>query len=198
MQGFDYVRKHELILSTMALDMFAVLFGGAVSILPAFVSDVLHAGPEVLGILRAAPAAGSVLMGIYLAKHPLLNDSGKYLLLSVAGFGISIIGFGLSTHLWVCAFFLFASGCCDSVSVVIRSSIVQLTTPDNMRGRISAINGIFIGSSNELGALESGIAASLLGLVPSIIFGGVATLAVVLITYKLAPNLHKFHIRDIT
>ena len=198
MQGFDYVRKHELILSTMALDMFAVLFGGAVSILPAFVSDVLHAGPEVLGILRAAPAAGSVLMGIYLAKHPILNDSGKYLLLSVAGFGISIIGFGLSTHLWVCAFFLFASGCCDSVSVVIRSSIVQLTTPDNMRGRISAINGIFIGSSNELGALESGIAASLLGLVPSIIFGGVATLAVVLITYKLAPNLHKFHIRDIT
>ena len=198
MQGFDYVRKHELILSTMALDMFAVLFGGAVSILPAFVSDVLHAGPEVLGILRAAPAAGSVLMGIYLAKHPILNDSGKYLLLSVAGFGISIIGFGLSTHLWVCAFFLFASGCCDSVSVVIRSSIMQLTTPDNMRGRISAINGIFIGSSNELGALESGIAASLLGLVPSIIFGGVATLAVVLITYKLAPNLHKFHIRDIT
>lgn len=198
MQGFDYVRKHELILSTMALDMFAVLFGGAVSILPAFVSDVLHAGPEVLGILRAAPAAGSVLMGIYLTKHPILNDSGKYLLLSVAGFGISIIGFGLSTHLWVCAFFLFASGCCDSVSVVIRSSIVQLTTPDNMRGRISAINGIFIGSSNELGALESGIAASLLGLVPSIIFGGVATLAVVLITYKLAPNLHKFHIRDIT
>jgi len=198
MQGFDYVRKHELILSTMALDMFAVLFGGAVSILPAFVSDVLHAGPEVLGILRAAPAAGSVLMGIYLATRPILNDSGKYLLLSVAGFGISIIGFGLSTHLWVCAFFLFASGCCDSVSVVIRSSIVQLTTPDNMRGRISAINGIFIGSSNELGALESGIAASLLGLVPSIIFGGVATLAVVLITYKLAPNLHKFHIRDIT
>ena len=198
MQGFDYVRKHELILSTMALDMFAVLFGGAVSILPAFVSDVLHAGPEVLGILRAAPAAGSVLMGIFLATRPILNDSGKYLLLSVAGFGISIIGFGLSTHLWVCAFFLFASGCCDSVSVVIRSSIVQLTTPDNMRGRISAINGIFIGSSNELGALESGIAASLLGLVPSIIFGGVATLAVVLITYKLAPNLHKFHIRDIT
>jgi MFS family permease len=198
MQGFDYVRKHELILSTMALDMFAVLFGGAVSILPAFVSDVLHAGPEVLGILRAAPAAGSVLMGIYLASRPILNDSGKYLLLSVAGFGISIIGFGLSSHLWVCAFFLFASGCCDSISVVIRSSIVQLTTPDNMRGRISAINGIFIGSSNELGALESGIAASLLGLVPSIIFGGVATLAVALITYQLAPNLYKFHIRDIT
>jgi MFS family permease len=198
MQGFDYVRKHELILSTMALDMFAVLFGGAVSILPAFVSDVLHAGPETLGILRAAPAAGSVITGILLATRPILNDSGKYLLLSVAGFGLSIIGFGLSTNLWICAFFLFASGCCDSVSVVVRSSIVQLTTPDNMRGRISAINGIFIGSSNELGALESGIAASLMGLVPSIIFGGFATLGVVLITYKLAPHLYKFHIRDIT
>ena len=198
MVGFDYVRKHELILSTMALDMFAVLFGGAVSILPAFVSEVLHAGPEILGILRAAPAAGSVITGVFLATRPILNDSGKYLLLAVAGFGISIIGFGLSTHLWVCAFFLFASGCCDSVSVVVRSSIVQLTTPDHMRGRISAINGIFIGSSNELGALESGIAASLMGLVPSIIFGGLATIGVVLITYKLAPHLYKFHIKDIT
>ena len=198
MQGFNYVKKHELILSTMALDMFAVLFGGAVSILPAFVSEVLHAGPEVLGILRAAPAAGSVLTGIFLASRPILNDSGKYLLLSVAGFGLSIIGFGLSTQLWICAFFLFASGCFDSVSVVVRSSIVQLTTPDHMRGRISAINGIFIGSSNELGALESGIAASLMGLVPSIVFGGIATVGIVLITHKLAPHLYKFHIRDIT
>jgi len=176
MEGFDYVKKHDLILSTMALDMFAVLFGGAVSILPAFVSEVLHAGPEVLGILRAAPAAGSVLMGLYLASHPILSDSGKYLLLSVAGFGLAIVGFGLSTNLWICAFFLFISGCCDSISVVVRSSIVQLTTPNHMRGRISAINGIFIGSSNELGALESGIAASLMGLVPSIIFGGIATI----------------------
>jgi MFS family permease len=198
MQGFNYVRKSELILSTMALDMFAVLFGGAVSILPAFVSEVLHAGPEVLGILRAAPAAGSVLMGLYLASHPILNDSGKYLLLSVAGFGLAIVGFGLSTNLWICAFFLFISGCCDSISVVVRSSIVQLTTPNHMRGRVSAINGIFIGSSNELGALESGIAASLMGLVPSIIFGGITTIGIVLITYKLAPHLRKFHIQDIT
>ncbi len=198
MEGFDYVKKHDLILSTMALDMFAVLFGGAVSILPAFVSEVLHAGPEVLGILRAAPAAGSVLTGLYLARHPILNDSGKYLLLSVAGFGLAIVGFGLSTNLWICAFFLFISGCCDSISVVVRSSIVQLTTPNHMRGRISAINGIFIGSSNELGALESGIAASLMGLVPSIIFGGIATIGIVLITCKLAPHLRKFHIQDIT
>lgn len=197
LEGFHFVRKHELILGIMALDMFAVLFGGAVSILPAFVKEVLNAGPETLGILRAAPAAGAVITGIYLAKRPILTDSGKHLLLSVAGFGIAIIGFGISSHLWICAFFLFASGCCDSISVVIRSSIMQLTTPDHMRGRISAINGIFIGSSNELGALESGIAASLLGLVPSIVFGGVATIAIVVITHRLAPHLSKLHLKDI-
>jgi MFS family permease len=198
LEGFDYVRKHELILGIMALDMFAVLFGGAVSILPAFVKEVLDAGPEALGILRAAPAAGAVLTGIYLAKRPLLTNSGRHLFLSVAGFGMAIIAFGLSTNMWVCALFLFISGCFDSISVVIRSSIMQLTTPDHMRGRISAINGIFIGSSNELGALESGIAASMLGLVPSIVFGGAATIAIVLITYKLAPHLSKLHLKDIS
>jgi hypothetical protein len=177
--------------------MFAVLFGGAVSILPAFVKEVLNAGPETLGILRAAPAAGAVLTGIYLARRPILTDSGKYLFLSVAGFGMSIIAFGISSNLWTCAFFLFISGCCDSISVVIRGSIMQLTTPDHMRGRISAINGIFIGSSNELGALESGIAASVMGLVPSIVFGGAATIMIVLITYRLAPHLRKLNIQDI-
>lgn len=195
--GFHYVRKHELLLGVMALDMFAVLFGGAVSILPAFVKEVLNAGPETLGILRAAPAAGAVITGIYLARRPLLQDSGKQLFLSVGGFGLAIIAFGLSSHLWVCALFLFISGCCDSISVVIRGSIMQLTTPDNMRGRVSAINGIFIGSSNELGALESGLAASMMGLVPSIIFGGVATLAVVAITYQLAPHLRKLNLKDL-
>ena len=198
LQGFHYVRKHELIIGIMALDMFAVLFGGAVSILPAFVKEVLNAGPETLGILRAAPAAGAVLTGIYLARRPILEDSGKYLFLSVGGFGLAIIAFGLSSNLWLCALFLFISGCCDSVSVVIRGSIMQLTTPDQMRGRISAINGIFIGSSNELGALESGIAASLMGLVPSIIFGGAATIVVVLLTYHLAPQLRKLNLKDLT
>ena len=198
LEGFDYVRKHELIIGIMALDMFAVLFGGAVSILPAFVKEVLNAGPETLGILRAAPAAGAVIIGIYLARRPLLQDSGRYLFLSVGGFGLAIIAFGLSNNLWLCALFLFISGCCDSVSVVIRGSIMQLTTPDHMRGRISAINGIFIGSSNELGALESGIAASLIGLVPSIIFGGAATIVVVLLTYQLAPQLRKLHLKDLT
>jgi MFS family permease len=198
LEGFHYVRKHDLIVSIMLLDMFAVLFGGAVSILPAFVKEVLNAGPETLGILRAAPAAGAVITGLYLARRPLLEDSGKYLLLSVGGFGVATIAFGLSNHLWLCALFLFISGCFDSISVVIRGSIMQLTTPDQMRGRISAINGIFIGSSNELGALESGIAASLMGLVPSIVFGGGATLLVVLLTYKLAPQLRKLNLKDLT
>ncbi|WP_062311020.1 MFS transporter [Polynucleobacter sinensis] len=197
LEGIHYVRKHELILGIMALDMFAVLFGGAVSILPAFVKEVLDAGPETLGILRAAPAAGAVITGIYLAQRPLLTDSGKHLFLSVGGFGLAIIAFGLSQNLWLCALFLFVSGCCDSISVVIRSSIMQLTTPDHMRGRVSAINGIFIGSSNELGALESGIAASLMGLIPSIVFGGAATIGVVLLTYKLAPHLRKLHLKDL-
>jgi MFS family permease len=165
--------------------------------LPAFVKEVLDAGPETLGILRAAPAAGAVITGIYLARRPLLQDSGKQLFLSVGGFGLAIIAFGLSSNLWVCALFLFISGCCDSISVVIRGSIMQLTTPDNMRGRVSAINGIFIGSSNELGALESGLAASMMGLVPSIIFGGVATLAVVAITYQLAPHLRQLNLKDL-
>ncbi len=198
LEGFHYVRRHELILGIMALDMFAVLFGGAVSILPAFVKEVLNAGPETLGILRAAPAAGAVITGIYLARHPILTNSGKHLLLSVAGFGLAIIAFGISNHLWLCALFLLISGCCDSISVVIRGSIMQLTTPDHMRGRISAINGIFIGSSNELGALESGIAASMMGLVPSIVFGGVATIAIVIITHHLAPHLAKLHLKDIS
>ncbi len=197
LEGFLYVKKHELILGIMALDMFAVLFGGAASILPAFVKEVLNAGPETLGILRAAPAAGAVITGIYLARRPILGDSGKQLFLSVGGFGLAIMAFGLSNHLWLCALFLFISGCCDSISVVIRGSIMQLTTPDHMRGRISAINGIFIGSSNELGALESGIAASMIGLVPSIIFGGAATIVVVLLTYQLAPHLRKLNLRDL-
>ena len=198
LEGFHYVKRHELILGIMALDMFAVFFGGAVSILPAFVKEVLHAGPEALGILRASPAVGAVISGILMARHPILNNSGRYLFFAVAGFGVSIIAFGLSNQLWVCGCFLFLSGCCDSVSVVVRSSIMQLTTPDNMRGRISSINGIFIGSSNELGALESGIAASMLGLVPSIVFGGAATIAVVLITYQLAPHLRKLHLKDLS
>jgi len=181
----------------MALDMFAVLFGGAVSMLPAYVSEILTGHPEALGLLRAAPAVGSTLVGLWLARRPLDEHAGRWLLAAVAGFGLSAIGFGLSTTFWTAALSLLFMGVCDGISVIIRSTIMQLLTPENMRGRVSAINGIFIGSSNEIGALESGIAASWLGLSASIVFGGVLTLLVVVASWLLAPKLRHLSMRDL-
>ena len=188
-EGLRFVFARQVILAALALDMFAVLFGGAVSMLPAFVDQILDGNPETLGLLRAAPAAGTALIGLWLARHPIDRHAGRYLLVSVGGFGVSIVAFGLSGGFWSAALWLMLSGACDGVSVVIRSTILQLTTPDQMRGRISAINGIFIGSSNEIGALESGLAASAMGLAPSIVFGGVMTLLVVACCHRMAPVL---------
>ncbi|MUV14292.1 MFS transporter [Noviluteimonas gilva] len=196
-EGLRFVFGHQILLGALALDMFAVLFGGAVALLPAFIKDVLHAGPEALGILRGAPAAGAVLVGLWMARKPLEKHAGRVLLLAVAGFGLCIIGFALSQHLWLSVALLFASGLCDGVSVVLRSTILQLATPDAMRGRVSAINGIFIGSSNELGAFESGLAAKFLGLVPSVIFGGCMTISIVGVTAKLAPKLRRLNLKDL-
>ena len=196
-EGLRFVYGNQLILSAQALDMFAVLFGGAVAMLPAFVQDVFHYGPEGLGILRAAPAIGAILTGIALARYPLNKHAGRLLLLSVAGFGLCIIAFALSTVFWFAAFLLVLSGIFDGVSVVMRSTIMQLATPDAMRGRVSAINGIFIGSSNELGAFESGVAARLMGLIPSVIFGGTMTLAVVAATGYFAPRLRKLDLQQL-
>ena len=196
-EGIRYVKNHNLILSAMSIDMLAVLFGGAVSMLPAFVKEVLHQGPETLGILRAAPAIGAIITGFYFARNPIWTNSGKYILVGVAGFGLSIIAFSLSTNVWLCAFFLFLTGAFDSLSVVVRVAIFQLTSPDHLRGRISSINGIFVGSSNELGALESGFAASLLGLVPSIAFGGFITLIVAFGFYQFCPPIRNLHVKDL-
>jgi MFS family permease len=196
-ESIQFVKNHKLLLSAMSVDMLAVLFGGAVSMLPAFVIEVLHEGPETLGLLRAAPAVGAILTGFYYAKNPILVNSGKYLMVGVAGFGIATIGFSLSTTVWMSALFLFLTGVFDALSVVVRVAIFQLTTPDHMRGRISSINGIFVGSANELGALESGVAASLLGLVPSIAFGGVVTVFVAMGFYQFATQLRDLHIKDI-
>jgi MFS family permease len=193
-EGLRFVANNQVMLGAQALDMFAVLFGGAVAMLPAFIHDVFHYGPEGLGILRAAPAIGAIATGLYLARHPLDKHAGRWLLAAVAGFGLCIIGFALSPNFWVAGAMLLLSGACDGVSVVLRSTIMQLMTPDTMRGRVAAINGIFIGSSNELGAFESGVAARLLGLVPSVIFGGMMTLGVVAATAKLAPKLRKLEL----
>ncbi len=196
-EGLRFVWKTQVLLGAQALDMFSVLFGGAVALLPAFITDILHAGPEALGLLRAAPAAGAVLVGIWLSHKPPERHAGRMLLLAVAGFGICIIGFALSRHLWLSAALLMLSGMFDGVSMVVRSTIMQLATPDHMRGRVASINGIFIGSSNELGAFESGVAARLLGLVPSVIFGGCMTLGVVATTARLAPKLRRLDLRQL-
>lgn len=196
-EGLRFVFRNQVVLGAQALDMFSVLFGGAVALLPMFIAEVLHAGPEALGILRGAPAAGAVLMGLWLARNPPQRNAGYLLLAAVAGFGLCIIGFALSRQLWLSVVMLMLSGVCDGISVVLRSTILQLTTPDHMRGRVSSINGIFIGSSNELGAFESGVAARLLGLVPSVIFGGCMTLLVVGATAKLAPKLRRLDLRDL-
>ncbi len=196
-EGLRFVFGNQLMLGAMSLDMFAVLFGGAVSMLPAFIHDVYHYGPQGLGILRAAPAVGAVVTGLVLARHPINLHAGRWLLGAVAGFGLCIIGFGLSSNFWVAGALLMASGMFDGVSVVMRTTIYQLVTPDAMRGRVSAINGVFIGSSNELGAFESGLAARLMGLVPSVVFGGVMTLLVVGVTARLAPRLRRLQLHQL-
>lgn len=194
-EGLRFVFSNQIILGAQTLDMFAVLFGGAVAMLPAFIHDVFHYGPEGLGILRAAPAIGAITTGVLLARHPLNKHAGRFLLAAVAGFGVCIILFALTSHFWMAAFLLMLSGIFDGVSVVMRSTILQLMTPTTMRGRVSAINGIFIGSSNELGAFESGLAAKLMGLVPSVIFGGAMSVMIVAATARLAPELRKLDLR---
>ncbi len=195
--GLRFVFGNQIMLGAMALDMFAVLFGGAISLAPAFIKEILHYGPEGLGILRGAPALGAVAAGLYLARRPLQAHAGRIMLLAVAGFGLCMIGFGLSTHFWLSACILLLSGVFDGVSVVIRSTILQLATPDEMRGRVSSINGIFIGSSNELGAFYAGSMARLLGLVHAVVLGGFVTLGVVATTAKLAPRLRRLDLREL-
>jgi MFS family permease len=193
--GLNFVFKNEVILGALALDMFAVLFGGAVALLPAFAKDVLSVGPEGFGALRAAPAVGAVIMAGILAYNPPTKDAGKKLLISVAGFGVCTILFALSTNIYFSLFMLAGTGFFDTVSMVIRSTIVQSFTPNEMRGRVSAVNSLFIGSSNELGAFESGAAARLMGLIPSVIFGGTMTLLTVSFAWLRAPKLRRLDLR---
>ena len=192
-EGLRFVANNQLIKSAIAMDLFAVLFGGAVALLPVFAKDILHVGPQGLGVLRAAMSVGAISTAFFLAHRPLHKGAGKIMLFCVLGFGLCMIGFGLSRMFWLSFFFLFLAGVFDEVSVFIRSSLVQFQTPDHMKGRVSSVNTIFITSSNEIGAFESGLAARLLGTVPSVVFGGIMTLLVVGITWWRAPKLRNLN-----
>jgi MFS family permease len=190
--GLNFVYSEKVILAAISLDLLVVLFGDAISLLPIYVKDILLMGPEALGWLRSSCAVGSVVMGVLLTQLPKMRNLGKILLFVVTGFALSMIGFALSPHLYLAMFFLFLAGALDSVSVVIRNTIVQVTTPDNMRGRVASVNSVFISSSNEIGAAWSGLMASFFGLVPSILMGGGVTLFVVLIFAVRAKKLRNF------
>jgi MFS family permease len=187
--GIRYVSNHQIILGSLSLDMFAVFFGGAVAMIPGFAAEVLHIGASGAGFLRTAPAIGAIVMGIVMTKYPPKEKAGRNLLWAVAGFGVSTILFAFSTNFYLSFFALALTGLFDNVSMAVRGTIISLFAPDEMRGRISAVNSIFIGSSNELGAFESGVASMYMGLVPSVAFGGAMTLLVVALLAKVAPKL---------
>lgn len=195
-EGIKFVFKHQIILGSIALDMFAVLFGGAVALIPLFAKDVLHVGPQEAALLQAAPAVGAMIMSVILIFNPPIKNSGLKLLGAVAAFGLCTIGFGISTNFWLSMLCLAGTGFFDNVSMVVRGTILQIFTPNEMRGRVSAVNSLFIGSSNELGAFESGVAARVMTLVPSILFGGTMTLVVVAIVWILSPRLRGLHLSE--
>lgn len=187
--GIGFVRRNPTILGTISLDLFAVLLGGATALLPIYASDILHTGPWGLGVLRAAPAVGSLLMTVALSRWPISRRVGLRMFQAVIVFGVATIVFALSTDIWLSLLALLVMGASDTVSVVIRLSLVQLATPDEMRGRVSAINFLFINASNQLGEFESGVTAAWLGAVPAAVLGGVGTIAVALLWMKLFPTL---------
>lgn len=189
LSGVKFIFSNQLVLAALSLDMFAVLFGGAVALLPFFAANILKAGPDAFGYLRAAPAVGSVLMAVWLTFSPLRKGAGRKMLWAVAGFGAATVLFALSTNIYLSLFLLFLTGVFDSVSVIVRQTLVHTYTPEYMKGRVSAVNSIFIGSSNEIGAFESGTAAKLIGTVPSVVFGGLMTMLVVAITTWKADKL---------
>ena len=194
-EGIKFVKNTRVILGAITLDMFAVLFGGAVALLPIYAQDILKVGPEGFGILRAAPAVGALLIMFTSAYFPLNKNAGYKLLAAIFGFGICIIVFGVSTWFWLSVVALFLSGVTDGISVIIRQTILQLRTPDHMRGRVASVNSMFVGSSNELGAFESGLTAKLMGTVTAVVFGGGMTILTVIGTGAFFPRLRKLDLR---
>jgi MFS family permease len=196
-EGIRFVFKSRMLVGALSLDLFSVFFGGAVALMPVFAHDILKAGSEGLGIMRAAPAAGAVITMFMMTRYSPMGKPWRNLLFAVTGFGLSIIAFGLSRNFYLSLVCLFFEGAFDSVSVIIRSTILQLLTPDEMRGRVSAVNSMFIGSSNEIGAFESGATARLMGTVPSVVFGGTMTLVVVVATYLKTKRLIPLSLKQI-
>ena len=194
-EGVKFVYNNKTILGALSLDMVAVLFGGAVALLPIYAQDILKVGPEGFGVLRAAPALGAFITMFISAYVPLNKNAGMKLLFSIFAFGICIIVFGISTLFWLSVIALFLSGVVDGISVVIRQTILQLKTPDHMRGRVAAVNSIFVGSSNELGAFESGLTAKLMGTITSVVFGGTMTLIIVVFTGFASPTFRKLDLQ---
>ncbi|RYY94121.1 MAG: MFS transporter, partial [Comamonadaceae bacterium] len=189
--GARFIGSRKLLLGAVSLDLVAVLFGGATALLPIFAKEILHVGPEGLGLLRAAPAVGALAMSLVLTRTPIRTRVGRWLLLSVGFYGLCMLVFGLSTQFWLSLGALALSGAADMVSVVVRQTLVQLETPDDMRGRVGAVNSMFIGASNQLGEFESGATAALLGAVGSVVLGGTATVLIVAGWWKLFPSLAK-------
>jgi MFS family permease len=187
--GFEFIWQRKLLLGALSLDLFAMLFGGATALLPMFAKDILQVGPQGLGLLRAAPAVGALAMSVWLARHPPRRQVGAQMLWGVVLYGAAMVVFGLSTSFWLSLLMLAASGVGDMVNIVVRQTLVQLETPDAMRGRVSAANSIFIGASNQLGEFESGVTAAWWGPVGSVVVGGLATIGIAAIWWKRFPEL---------
>jgi MFS family permease len=196
-EGLRFMRDTKIILAAITLDMFAVLFGGAVALLPIYATDILHVGAQGLGIMRAAPSVGALFMAFALAHLPPMKSAGRTLLLAVIGFGAATIVFGLSTNFILSVLMLAALGALDNISVVIRSTLMLTQTPDEMRGRVSSVNSIFISVSNEMGAFESGFAAALVGPIAAVVFGGIGTIVVVLVVARVWPELGRLKTLDV-
>ncbi|WP_316842996.1 MFS transporter [Pedobacter gandavensis] len=196
-EGVHFVFKNKMMLGAMSLDLFFVFFGGAVALLPVFANDILKVGSEGLGFMRAAASSGAVITMLAMTRFSPMNRPWRNLLIAVTGFGTSIICYGLSKNFYLTLFFLFMEGAFDSISVIIRSTIMQLLTPDEMRGRVSAVNSMFIGSSNEIGAFESGLTARLMRTVPAVVFGGSMTVLVAGITYLKTKKMMRLTLQEI-
>jgi MFS family permease len=191
LEGFRYIWRSKLILGSISLDLFAVLLGGAVALLPVYAREILNVGASGLGLLRSAPALGAVLMAITVAHFPLRRRAGLTMMCCVFGFGVLTVVFGLSRNFVVSLAALVLLGGCDMISVIVRQTLVQIATPDQMRGRVSAVSGIFIGASNELGGFESGVTAQWFGTVPAVVLGGIGTIVIVVLWSWLFPALRR-------